>query len=143
DLEHARHGRGHLFQRTVSAEQVHRVRERAAAGQLERVQRLILFEQPCDLDAFVDVQAAAHAVAHVELGRDGDFAVDGVADGARNLAWESRAPRHVTAVAVRAAVQLGAHERAEQVPVPEVQLDRIEAGLDRDGGRARELGRYA
>src|SRR5439155_18000223 len=67
ELEHPRHRFRHLRERPVAAEQIHRVREGAAAGQLQRIQRLILFEQPRDLDAFVDLEAAAYAIAHIEL----------------------------------------------------------------------------
>ena len=58
-----------LLQRCVAAEEVHRIGQRAAPGELQRIERAVGLEEPGDLDALVEPQAPWHAVGHVELGR--------------------------------------------------------------------------
>ena len=45
-----------------------RVEQRAAAGELEGVERAVGLEQLRELEALVEPEPAGHAVGHVELG---------------------------------------------------------------------------
>ena len=130
-----------LGQRRVAPEEVHRVGERAAPGELERIERAVRFEEPGDLDALVEPQSPLHAVGHVELGRDGRVRADGVAHGAQHGAGEAGAVLHRAAELVVASVELRAQEGAEEVVVADVHLDGVEARLDGErGGAAVVLG---
>ncbi len=77
------------------------------------------------------MQPAAHAIVHVQLGEDGDPSADGIAHGPADLAGKPCSVLQRATVAVPAAVQFGAEERTRQVVVPEMDLDGVEAGLDR------------
>ena len=130
-----------LGQWRVTPEEVHRVGERAAPGELQRIERAVRLEQRGDLDALVEPQASVHAVGHVELGRDRRVRADGVAHGPQHGAGESGAVLHRTAELVVAPVELRAEEGAEEVVVADMHLDGVEARLDRErGGAAVVLG---
>ena len=82
-----------------------------------------------DLHALVEPQAAVDAVGHVELGRDRRVRADRVAHGAQDGAGEAGPVLDRAAELVVAPVELGAQERAEEVVVPDVHLDAVEARL--------------
>ncbi len=124
-------GGAELLQRRVAPEEVHRVGQRAAPGELQRIERAVGLEEPGDLDALVEPQAAVDAVGHVELGRHRHVRAGGVAHRAQDGAGEAGAVLDRTAELVVAAVELGAQERAQEVVVPDVHLDAVEAGLHR------------
>ena len=132
--------RGHLLDRCFAPEQEHRVRERAAARERERVERTVGFQHARDLDALLQPQAAVDAVGHVQLGGHRD------AVGARRRAPRAR-PAAGTALGVssgppHASVRrfsFGERNALEQVVVAEVDLDRVEAAFDEDAGTVGEL----
>ena len=72
-LEPGPHGRrqggAELLQWRLTAEEVHGVGQRTAAGQLQRIEVTVGFEHPAHLHALVQPQATRHTVGHVELGR--------------------------------------------------------------------------
>ena len=103
-----------LLQRRVAAEEVHRVGQRAAPGELQRIERAVGLEEPGDLDALVEPQAAVDAVGHVELGRHRHVRAGGVAHRAQDGAGEAGAVLHRAAELVVAAVELGAQEGAQR-----------------------------
>ena len=58
----------HLLDRRLAAEEVHRVLERAATGELERVEHAVGLEQPRHLEALVEPDPAGKPSAMFELG---------------------------------------------------------------------------
>jgi len=95
------------------------------------------FQPLRDLDAFVQPEAARHAVVHVQFGGDRELAADRVPHGPADVAGQARPAGEAPAVVVRAPVEPGTQERADQVVVPEVDLHRVEAGFP---GNQRGLG---
>ena len=105
------------------------------------MERAVLLEEGCHLDALVDPQAAGDAVGHVELGRDRHVRADGVAHGAQDGAGEAGPVLDRAAELVVTPVQLGAEEGAQEVVVPDVDFDAVEARLgDERGGAAVVVG---
>ena len=129
-------GGGELLQGRFAAEEVHGIGQRAAPGELERIERAVLLEERGHLQAVLEPQATVDAVGHVELGRDRGARTDLVAHGAQDGTGEAGPVLHRAAELVVALVELGAEERAQQIVVPDVHLDAVEAGLDRDPGAA-------
>lgn len=82
----------------------------------------------------VEPQTLGHAVGHVELRDDGHPLPHRRADGLEHATREGGTALDAAAVLVGALVEIRAHEGAEQVVVPEVDLDGVESGLD---GEAR------
>ncbi len=119
--------------RRLATEEVHRVGERAPPGELERVEMAVLLEHPGDSDALVEPEPAGHPVGHVELRGDRDPAPCRLAHRRHDLAGEARPSLERPAPAVGAPVEPGTQERAQQVVVPEMDFDAVEARLD--GGR--------
>ncbi len=74
-----------------------------------------------------DLEARTHAVGHVHLGGDRHRSPTASADGPQDPQSESRTVRDRSAVLVFPLVPLRAHERRDQIVVPEVQLDRVES----------------
>ncbi len=68
--DHLRHGDGHLVEGYVATEQVHRVLQRAAAGELEGIEVTVVLEQTCHLQRVLQPQPAAYPVVHVQLRGD-------------------------------------------------------------------------
>ena len=127
-----------LVDRDLATEQVHRVLQRAAAGELERVERAVGLEQPGDLEALVEPQPARHAVGHVELRDDRHLGRRRLRDRAHDLAGEAGSVLQLPPNLSPRLLRLGLRERAEQVVVTEVDLDAVEARPRRHSGqRAR------
>ena len=85
-------GGAELPQRRVAPEQVHRVGEGAAAGELDRIESAVGLEERGDpRRTVIEPQAAVDAVGHVELGRHCGLRPGGVAHGARGRCAAKRA----------------------------------------------------
>ena len=128
-----------LDQRRVAAHQVHRRLGGVAAGQLQRIEVAVAFEEARDGEAVVEREPALEAVVHVELGPDRDRAAGGGADRVHDLAREAGAVLDRAPEAVTAAVVVGREELAEQVAVADVHLEPVEPGVDGEARRGREL----
>src|SRR5690606_4666195 len=121
-------GGGELPQGDLAPEQVHAVGVGAAAGELESVEVPVGLQQPGELEALVEPQPAVDAVGHVELRPHGQAVADRPPHRLDDPAGEAGPVLEAAAVLVAPAVEVRAHERAEQVAVAEVQLDAVEAG---------------
>ena len=119
-----------LLDGSVPAEQVQRVEQGTACRELEGVEAAVGFEPRRRLQRFLDGDAAAHPVGHVELGRHGDAIADGLADGPHQAAGHLGTVLQGAAELVGATVDQRAEERAGQIVVTEVDLDGVEAGFD-------------
>jgi hypothetical protein len=86
-------------------------------------------------DGFVDVDAAANPVGHVELGRHGDLIADCAPDGVDHAARHLRPVLQRPAELVIAAIDQRAQEGAAEVAVSEMDLHGVEPGVDRDARR--------
>ena len=135
-LNPSRIGRGRVAAnsatRRLAAEEVHRVGQRAPAGELERVERAVRLEHAGEGDALVEPEPAGHPVGHVELRGHRHRPPGGLAHRRHHLAGEARPVLEAPTPAVGAPVQPRAQERAEQVVVPEVDLDAVEPRVDHD-----------
>ena len=120
---------GHLRDRGVAAEEVHRVPERAATGELDGVQDTVGLQQLRRLDALLEPDAAGVAVGHVELRQHRHVGTGRLAHRAGDPPRELGPVGDAAAPLVAPPVERGAQERAEQVVVPQVELDRVEAGV--------------
>ncbi len=127
-----------------AAEQEHRVEQRAAGGQFQRVQTAVLLEPLSGLQRLLDRDAAAHTVGHVQLRGHRDLVTDRALDGRHHTAGHLGAVLQRSAELVGAPVDQRAQERAGEVVVAEMDLDGVEAGLDRQpGGVGVGLGHVA
>jgi hypothetical protein len=104
------------------------------------VERAVLFEQLGELQALLEPQAALDAVGHVELRQHRHLAVSDSAHRVDDPSGERGAVLDASAELVAAPVEVGAEERAQQVVVAEVDLERVEPGFDRDAGCTLEVG---
>ncbi len=110
-----------------------------AAGQLQRIEMAVGGEQLRDGDPVVGAEAVREAVLHVELGPDRDAAAGRLPHGCHDAARIARAILEAAAVLVAAAVVVGREELAQQVPVADVHLEPVEARVDRQPRRRREV----
>ena len=94
------------------------------------VERAVGLEEHADLHALVEPESAVDAVGHVQLGRDRRGGTRRVAHGAQDGAGEAGPVVDRATELVVAAVELGAQEGVEEVVVPDVDLDAVEARLD-------------
>ncbi len=65
----------------LAPEQVHRIAQRTAPGELDGVQHAIGLEQRSDFQAVVEPKAPRDAVGHVQLGGHREVVADRIAHG--------------------------------------------------------------
>ncbi len=73
---------------------------------VERVERAVLLEHACELEALVDPEAAAHPVGHVDLRGDRHLTAHGVTHRPHDLSREPRPVLEAATPFVGAPVQL-------------------------------------
>ena len=84
------------------------------------------------VDALGQVEATRHTIGHVELCGDRHSVGGTLAHSGHHLAGEARPVLERSTPSIGPLVEPGAQERAQEIVVPEVDLDAVEPGLGGD-----------